>query len=192
MVSDAGTRCAVGQPLPAFVVCSRSLSLTMRLLRSLSVCAVATAAACSSSTDVRPPTDAPIAGNTLTGVWQTDRELIETYPGSRQTTIVFDAHGAMTTDSREFGVFPGDATDDVSSLSHTAATFSVTADSVRIQPTQVRYWTHLEGMSPPEHVFDVTPPSLGEVRQFEINHGQLIMHVVSPKEGPIIVYHRAG
>ena len=182
----------------AFALLGHSLqtTLTMRFRRLfLGLGVVTGAAACSSSTESPPRPGPPGPGPqaaSVTGVWQTDRVLVETYPGSRQTTIVFDAHGQMTMDAREFGVFPGDAPDDVSMLSHTVAAYAVAGDSVSIRPSQIRWWTHLEGANPPEHVLDVTPPALDEIVQFDITGDVMTIRVIAPKEGPPIVYHRAG
>jgi hypothetical protein len=153
---------------------------------------VSTGFACSSSGDAASP-DAPPMNQAadVTGIWQTDRVLIETYPGSRQTTLSFDDHGAMTMDAREFGVFPGEGTDDVSSLSHTSASYSVSGDSLRMKPSQIRWFNHVEGPNSPEHVLDVTPPSLDETLQFKISGDQLTLRVISPKEATFtILYHR--
>src|SRR5262245_2397778 len=143
--------------------------------RAFVVVLCATMASCRISTDAVP--------HELVGTWETARQSIP--PGSYQITLMFGRNGRYSNEVRNYGMYPGQAPDDLSGYSRVDGTYEVRGDSVVTHAEEQVWWDRFYGADSPEHreAYAGAPFSAS---QFEIMGSTLVFRYTSyPAEAPV-------
>src|SRR5215813_5646065 len=149
--------------------------LTRFVPRAFVVALCAAMASCRISTDAVP--------HELVGTWETARE--STPPGSYQITLMFGRNGRYSNEGRSYGMYPGQAPNDLSGYSRVDGTYEVHGDTVVTHAEERVWWDRFYGADSPEHreAYDSAPFSPS---QFEITGSMLVLRYMSyPADAPV-------
>jgi len=149
--------------------------LTRVFPRAFVVVLCATMASCRISTDAVP--------HELVGTWETARQSLQ--PGSYQITLMFGRNGGYSSEVRNYGLYPGQAPNELSAYSRLDGTYEVRGDTVVTHAEEQVWWDRFYGADSPEHreAYESAPFSPS---QFEITGRMLVLRYMSyPADAPV-------
>ena len=125
-------------------------------------------ASCRSSTDAE--------SHDLVGTWATPRKSLQ--PGSYQQPLTFGRDGRYTSEVRDYGLYPGQSSNELSAYTRIVGTYEIRGDSVATHAEEHVWWDRFYGTDSPEHreVYENAPFSAS---QFEIGGSTLVLHYIS-------------
>src|SRR5262245_37170635 len=100
-----------------------------------------TMASCRISTDAVP--------HELVGTWETARQSLQ--PGSYQITLMFGRNGRYSSEVRNYGLYPGQAPNELSAYARLDGTYEVSGDTVVTHAEEQVWWDRFYGADSPEH-----------------------------------------
>jgi hypothetical protein len=133
---------------------------------------------CSDSTE-------PASGD-LVGQWATAPQDLQPN-GWYVSNFTFGADGAYLSDSRSYGVYPGQPRDELSGYTRFEGVYSVRGDSVFRELRRQVTWDRFYGASSPEWVVDLTGvPYYKSGARYELRGPVLILHYLTyPADAPV-------
>jgi hypothetical protein len=111
------------------------------------------------------PSESPVAGR-----WASTRDALNP-TGSYQGFLTFEG-ASYAAEVRNYGLYPGQRSDDLSAYSRIEGTFRVDGDSLRFSPKRLITWDRFYGADSPVHVEDLA----GQAAQSSAAHFSRDVH----------------
>ena len=134
-------------------------------------------AACDSSTSPD--------SSSLEGRWATEREALSP-TGSHRGYLTFDG-ATFAFEVRTFGLYPGQAANDLSAYVRTEGTFRVEGDRLHFSPARLVTWDRFYGADSPERIDSPYPwGTLFDNARFTMRLSQLTLRYLTyPADAPV-------